>query len=138
MNLRLDRTAYEVDGIFGHLMTEDGKFLAMTLEHSYLQPDGSYTPKLSAGVYACVRGSHQLHSMQHPFVTFEITKVPGHSNILFHAGNFNDDSEGCVLLGELVAKSATGVQMITNSRKTFEKFMELQKDVNEFTLTAKG
>ena len=136
MNLILTRVAKEEDGIFSHLESDQG-LVAITLEHAYEQPDETYDAKIQPGTYTCIRGQHQLHSMQHPFTTFEITGVTGHSNILFHAGNFNDDSDGCVLLGELVAKSATGAQMITNSRVTFEKFMRLQEGVDSFTLVVK-
>ncbi len=91
-------------------------------------------PKLRTGIYQCVRGEHCLHNGL-PFTTFEITGVTGHTNILFHAGNFNTDSEGCVLLGQSVVVGPDKKEMIANSKKTFAKFMELQKDVNTFQLT---
>ena len=31
--------------------------------------------------------------------TFEVTGVPGRANILFHHGNTEEDTEGCILLG---------------------------------------
>lgn len=56
------------------------------------------------------------------FTTFEITGVAGHSNLLFHWGNFNADSEGCVLLGEAEVQ-AGGREMITASRAAFARFL---------------
>jgi hypothetical protein len=138
MNLTLKRGDADIDGVFSQLTSDDsGKLIAMTLEHAYPQEDGSYAPKIQPGTYTCVRSLHQLHNMERPFITFEITGVTGHTNILFHVGNFNEDSEGCVLLGEYITRSATGVQMLTNSRVTFEKFMSFQENVTSFTLTVK-
>ncbi len=139
MDLTLIRTDKREDGVFGILATSLDT-VALTLEHSYDAQlgDGSYTAKLQPGTYRCVRGMHRLHNMTEDFETFEITGVTGHTNILFHWGNFNDDSEGCVLLGRNRIPSTKGDgDMITSSRNTFNKFMDLQKNVSEFTLTVK-
>jgi hypothetical protein len=75
--------------------------------------------------------------MAQPFTTFEITGVPGHSNILFHIGNYNKDSEGCVLLGRGITEAQSGDQMITMSNTTFKYFMDNQAGVDTFILTVK-
>ena len=103
------------DGVFSTL-SDDNVPLAVTLEHAYLQDDGSYAPKIPEGQYTCLFGQHELHSG--PIETFEITCVPGHSGLLFHPGNVNGDSEGCVLTGETATATS-----ITNSRATWEKLM---------------
>lgn len=51
---------------------------------------------IPAGTYRCTRTIFYRTGEQ----TFEITGVPGRSRILFHAGNTEEDVEGCVLLGE--------------------------------------
>jgi len=125
----LRRVSHLSSGIFGVLLKDDGTQIAYTLEHAY--PVGSlFDPKIPNGTFKCVRGPHRLHNMTADFTTFEITGVAGHSDLLFHWGNYNKDSEGCVLLGE--GKQA---DMITNSRECFAKFMELLDGVDEFTLT---
>lgn len=73
--------------------------------------------------------------MQQPFTTFEVMNVPGHTNILFHSGNFNSDSEGCILLGSGVKVLKNGEWMLVNSKSMFEDFMKTQDSVNEFQLT---
>lgn len=73
--------------------------------------------------------------MTKDFQTFEIMDVPGHDNILFHWGNYNKDSEGCVLLGKAEVSQANGQHMITSSKETFDIFMKYLAGVNEFTLT---
>ena len=139
MNLTLKRHSYTDDGIFGMLYDEKGDMIAVTLEHAYESGngDGSYAPKLTTGVHTCVRGQHRLHGMSNDFTTFEITGVPGHTNILFHWGNYNRDSEGCVLLGRRIVPNPDSPtdNMITSSRNTFNKFLDLQIGIDQFTLT---
>lgn len=127
MRFELLTTECKSTGIFGVLSTETSPVIQFsTLEHSYFD-HVSFSPKLQHGTYTCVRGHHQLHSG--PIETFEVTNVPGHTGILFHYGNYNADSDGCILLG----MTREG-DMITDSRKAFSEFMDLLKGVDEFTL----
>lgn len=143
MNLTLTRKQYRSDGIFSDLLTDEGPvLLAQTLEHSYSQGGSStdpspteYFPKILKGKYQCIRSLHRLHGMDHDFETFEVTGIEGHEGLLFHWGNFNKDSEGCILVGERIVRSEDQTQMITNSRQAFERFMRLQEKVEEFMLT---
>jgi len=136
MDVKLVRLDYFPDGIFGELQDTSGNKLAVTLEHAYDsgQGNGSYLPKIPKGTYKCVRGDHKLHSTPQPFKTFEITNVPGHTGVLFHWGNFNEDSDGCILLGTDETHQGK-IHMITHSKAAFQRFMDLQKNVDTFTLT---
>lgn len=125
MNLSLLRIECSKDGIFSALCNESGKALFSTLEHSY-----DCKPKISDGTYTCVRGKHRLHGMKEDFETFEITGVEGHSGLLFHWGNWNKDSDGCVLIG-----SDRVGDTIRDSRRSFASFMELLSGLNEFRIT---
>jgi hypothetical protein len=134
MDLILNRNDKGANGVFGTLSyLQDGNEveIAATLEHAYDSGlgNGSFISKIPDGEFSCVRGQHRLATMTHDFTTFEITGVTGHSNILFHPGNTEKDSEGCVLLG-----SARVGDAVINSRVTFEKFMTLQNNINEFKL----
>lgn len=129
MDLILTRKHYLPEGIFSELTDESGKLVAQALEHSY-----SCIPKLPPGEFVCRRGMHQLAHMSKPFQTFEITEVPGHSDILFHTGNFNSDSEGCVLLGKRIYADS-GPPMLVDSVLAFVAFMEMQRAVDTFKLT---
>ncbi len=130
MDLFLTRIQLGQDGIFSELTDNVGLHVAFCLEHAYPTADGGWFAKIPAGVYKCLRGQHRLAGMTAPFETFEISNIPGHSNILFHAGNFNRDSEGCILLGESISGS-----MILNSKKVFGSFMNMQAGVDSFLLT---
>lgn len=137
MDLKLVRKEFIKDGIFSQLLDHNGALIAHTLEHAYEVENipNMFQPKLQPGVYTCVRGMHKIHSTPNPFETFEITNVPEHKGILFHWGNYNHDSDGCVLLGENVSSLYGHAQMVVNSKFSFHQLMELQKGVDKFTLT---
>lgn len=128
MDLKLITTLHTAKGIFGFLTDTNDNELSVTLQHAYQLVTGDYEPKLMPGIYICVRGNHNLNSG--PISTFEVMAVPGHTGILFHYGNYNDDSEGCILLG-----TYADANQIYNSRVAFDKFMKLQTGVDSFTLT---
>ena len=130
MDLKLNRIDYKADGILSELIAGSVRIVAHTLEHSY---DGK--PKLQPGVYKCVRGTHKLHDGI-AFETFEVTGVEGHSGILFHVGNWNKDSDGCILVGDAISASKQGT-LVTNSRVIFHEFMALQAGVDSFMLTVR-
>jgi hypothetical protein len=99
-----------------------------------------FPAKIPNGVFDCVRGIHALEDGV-PFETFEITGVEGHSGLLFHWGNYNKNSKGCVCTGEDFVdapKSSVHEDMVTNSRATFAKLMTLQTGVDRFQLTVTG
>ncbi len=143
LNLILERKKSGETGIYGELCSEDGKFVAKTLEHAYInssevQSDTSEKPilwegKVPIGTYRCVRGQHRLHSSAIAFETFMVTKVPDHEGILFHIGNYNKDSEGCILLGLTYIPDGIG-----RSADAFRNFMELQRGCGEFFLEVKN
>lgn len=135
MDLTLTRTRFSVDGIYGELTGGDDEINLVTLEHGYARPMGypRFLPKLPEGIYTCKRGMHQLEGMKAPFETFEIENVPGHTDILFHVGNFNKDSAGCVLVG-LVAGDAK----IVCSREAFQRLLKAQVGLDTFQLTVQN
>lgn len=137
MDMVLRRKDGADDGIFGELASIDGFFLCATLEHAYEGPPGGpeFVAKLPAGVYTCVRGIHRLAHMANTFETFEITGVLGHTNILFHVGNYNGDSAGCVLLGDKSVNLPNGMRAITCSREAFADFLDFQEGFDAFQLT---
>lgn len=118
------RTRFAPEGVFGTLYGESANRITDTLEHSY----EDLKPKLPAGAYLCKRGFHQL-SKGPKFETFEITGVEGHTGILFHAGNTENNSSGCILLGSAANAG------VWRSREAFAYLMTLQHGIETFTLT---
>lgn len=133
MTLLLSRYLYCDAGIFGTL--GEGMIPSFqTLEHSYSTPVG-YQPKIPRGSYECVRGPHRLNGMVDLFETFEVMGVKGHSGLLFHWGNTNADSSGCILLGSIIDPPET--KSIRLSRNSFSEFMKLMSGINKFELDIK-
>lgn len=128
MTLKLIRHEYREDGIFSELRTEKNKVLAQTCEHSY-----NKLPKIPFGTYTCRRGLHKLHVDSKAFETFEVCGVKGHTGILFHIGNWQSESNGCILVGGGIAASIKG-QMVTGSKQAFKDLMEYLKAVDQFEL----
>lgn len=125
MTFTLKRTEFLETGIFGILEDKDEKPVAVTLEHSF-----GCMPKLATGTYNCVR----YNSPKHDYQVFVIEDTPDFKGkpvtyLEIHIGNFNSDSDGCILLG-----SHRNGDMIMDSQKTFYSFMDLTKDVDSFTL----
>ncbi len=129
MDLTIKRIKFQESGIFGEMVDILGNHVCYTLEHAYVQYNGQFAPKIPAGTYICKRGMHQLHSMKTPFETFQVMDVPNHANILIHMGNYNKDSDGCILVGK-----TTSDTMIGSSVETFKKFLQLQSDLDCFQL----
>jgi Family of unknown function (DUF5675) len=134
MNLKLTRFLVNEYGAFGKLYDENDQEICVTLEHAYLGIMKGFSPKLPAGTYTCRLGPHKLEKMTTYFNTYEITNVPGHTNILFHVGNYNSDSEGCVLVGTVLFPDETSPTMIKQSSIAFTKLIALQDGADTFTL----
>lgn len=126
MDITLKRIAMADCGTFGVLIT-DGIPFALTLEREWKnnQQNVSCIP---SGTYVCKRiWSPKFGG------TFEVMTVPERSHILFHKGNLEDDSHGCILIGEQY-ESLNGVPGILASRKGYSEFIGKLKDKNNFQL----
>lgn len=92
MKLLLERIIRTEHGVIGLLHLPDG-FVPFTLE-----PED----RGNARNISCIpAGRYQIRRTASPRFgeTFEVVGVPGRSAILFHAGNTEEDTEGCILLG---------------------------------------
>lgn len=113
-------------GTFGVLLDGDIPF-CVTLERQWLnnQKNVSCFPD---GDYICKRGNFHKHGN-----TFEVTNIPNRTACLFHKGNIDDHSEGCVILGEQY-EPVLGSYGVISSGKAFDEFMERTKGIDEFML----
>lgn len=125
MNILLTRNKSLLYGIFGELKDEQNNILAVTLEHAFAQPDGSFAPAVPVGTYTCER----RRSPKFGYDLFILLDVPGHTYIEMHIGNVNSDSDGCILLGTYL-----GTNCILDSRIAFNKFMSLQTGIDQFQM----
>lgn len=122
--LTLKRIAVLSDGAFGVLLYQGVPF-AVTLERTY-DPDNSI--KIKDGPHNCHRSRYNKGG----YDTFEI-EVPGHSRILFHKGNIELHSEGCVLVAESFAVLG-GKPGVALSSEGFTEFMKKMSDYDDFVM----
>ena len=121
MDLSLRRVSLSADGIFSNFFDEDENIIAVSVERSY-----NGKPKLPDGHYMCERRM----SPHFGYEVFQIMDVPGCDSIEIHRGNTQWDSIGCVCVGTEIL----GIT-VTESKKSFLKFMDLQKGNDSFALT---
>ena len=113
-------------GTFGVLRVGQVPF-ALTLEKPWSDNQQNISC-IPMGVYRCVRVQSPRFGK-----TFEVTQVPGRTHILFHRGNYLEDTEGCIL----VAEEFSGTYekpMIVSSHRGFMEMMKLLQDDSEFEL----
>ena len=125
--LEIKTVAIRDDGCFSTLLW-NGRPFAVSVERTF----DNGRPILYNGLFTAKRGMHQL-SHGAPFETFEILGVTGHTGILFHKGNWETDSEGCVLVGESYAV-LSGRTAVADSKGGFSELMELTQGLDEFTV----
>jgi len=118
----LVRVAKHEDGAFGVLL-QHGLPFAVTLEHTF--DDEVIIPP---GEYPCCRTVFRKKG----YATFEIF-VPGHSRVLFHIGNLEEDSRGCILIGQEYG-TLQGKPAVLLSRLGFNEFMGRAVGLSEFQL----
>lgn len=125
------------EGTFGMLMHPNagGIFVpvAVTLEPVYGHTVLGREPKMKDGVHYCDRTVFHKHGYE----TYEV-HIVGHTRILFHIGNYQHDTEGCILVAETFTdfNPAPGIQeaVVGDSAKGFNEFMKLAGDVPSFFL----
>ena len=122
MNTRIVRLEKSLDGALGVLLL-DSKIFCNTLQPD--PEDSKY--HIPAGEYLCKR----FHGIKWTN-TFEII-VPEHTAVLFHAGNTEADTKGCIILGSSVGK-LKGQRAVQNSGATFEAFMNRCFNLMQFKL----
>ena len=126
MTLTLKRVARDKFGTFGVLIQNDTPF-AVTCEDLWRE-NASNVSCIPVGMYRCVRVDSPKFGD-----TFEVTGVPSRAHILFHKGNTEDDTHGCILVGEQF-ESLNGKTAILASGKGYGEFMERTKGLDSFPL----
>ena len=124
--IELIRLAFTDKATYGVLLYKGMPF-CVTLERPW-KGNKPFESCIPMGKYICRRYTSTKFGK-----TFQIMDVPGRTYILFHKGNFADDTEGCVLLGE--GYEGDG---ISQSGKAFDEFTSKLVDVDEFQLNIRG
>lgn len=133
MKLALRRVASRPDGVAGVLLLRAplGDLpLCVTLEDPW-RNNVVGESCIPVGVYTCRKRLSPRFG-----ATFEVGDVPGRSAILFHAGNTQADTRGCILLGNYFDGNPDNTLAIRESRIAFAAFLETLNvvGVEEFEL----
>lgn len=124
MRFQLKRVAVHKFGAFGVIM-KSGIPFAVTLERTF-EPDNRIV--VPYGIVLCERSRYYKGG----YPTYEL-QVAGHSRVLFHKGNKEDHSRGCILVAE--SYHVFGNQPgIANSAGGFREFMRLTGGVEAFNI----
>jgi len=85
--------------------------------------------RIPAGIYNLKLRTHGNHHERYSqkFPEFhqgmiEILDVPGFTDILIHIGNDDDDTAGCLLVGNCQRENLTGNGALIDSTKAYERF----------------
>lgn len=128
VNLRLTRIASNPrEGTFGAI-TLDGRPICLTLE-PYHRDNERNISSIPSGQYLIKRVDSPTYGN-----TFEITNIQGRSSVLFHWGNRDDNTQGCILLGEEFGE-LNGDWAVLSSKKGFNEFIKLMAYQDEAILT---
>ena len=129
--LRLVRRLYDA-GAFGMLSWMEAPPFSVTVEHTYNNgPRGTLTTKVEPGEYQCRRsryfkGNYDCWIIAGGSITPE-------RRILIHKGNLEEDSDGCILIGESFG-NLRGKPGILQSGAGFAELRALTAGVDEFPL----
>lgn len=136
MVLTLQRVVSNEFGTFGKLFYYDSFMgdipLCVTLEDPWNENQENISC-IPVGEYTCKR-----HNSPRFGETFEVANVVNRSAILFHKGNTEADTKGCILVGSGVAYEKGLAVGIEGSTLAFNYFKEVTKDQSEFTLIIKS
>lgn len=125
----IDRLYEYEDQTFG-VMVMDGRPSFVTLEDKWRGNERNVSC-IPVGSYACRRWKSPRFG-----VTYIVGDVPDRSAILFHPGNTQRDTEGCILVGSnFLVGDVSG---IGNSSGAFRSFMKNLHGEREFNLIVRG
>lgn len=134
MRIVVDRFYDNGQSTIGMMLIE-GKFEAFTLEDEARTKKVAGETRIPAGLYfvefqKIVTPKTISYRNRYDWFTFhiQIKNVPGFTNVYIHVGNYDTDTDGCVLLGS-TADSDNG--SIGRSTPTFKRFYEKVSKVLE-------
>lgn len=127
MHLHVKRYADNGESTLGLLYIDDS-FVCYTLEDEYRTakvrgetriPNGTYQVKLRTEGGFHQRYKQKFRAMHRGML--HITDVPGFEYVLIHIGNDDDDTAGCLLLGDAVNNNRTADGFISKSTDAYRR-----------------
>lgn len=115
MRIRIIRMIKEEKRTIGALFIND-KFICYTLEDAVRKEKINGKTAIPEGVYEV----RFIYSNRFKKIMPYILGIENYSGVLFHAGNTEEDTEGCILLGTNYNENG-----LLFSRVAFSKFLQL-------------
>lgn len=133
MRISVDRFRSDADATLSKVSV-DGAFVCFGLEDEYRADKVAGETCIPAGEYRiAVRtegGFHQRYARKFPAMhrgMLHVAGVPGFTFVLIHIGNTDDDTAGCLLVGQ-GASADDGDLRVTSSRLAYEKLYPMVID----------
>lgn len=127
MNLKLQRFSDNGNSTLG-LLFIDNKFFCYTLEDEYRQEKVKGETRIPAGKYQLIINNElsplteKYRSKFHWFENhIQLKDVPGFNNVYIHIGNYDTNTDGCILVGNSANNNQLEKGMIGYSQPAFEK-----------------
>lgn len=127
MELKLIRYSCEKEDTLG-LLFINGKFVAYTLEDEFRTQKVYGETRVPAGKYKITLreggGFHQRYLKKFPGMhkgMLWIREVPNFEYILIHIGNKDDDTAGCILVGDTAQQNITEEGFIGSSTSAYKR-----------------
>lgn len=126
MKLTLQRKQYTPLSTCGELHVDD-KFFCFTLERPHPDIKGAVAPMcIPSGTFQVRLGLSPSRQIMVPW----LLAVPGRTDIQIHIGNFPKDTEGCILVGNIL-----GMDYVGDSRTAFEKLIRMLQGETDVYIT---
>ena len=149
MELEVLRYSSQEDSTIGALFdrTNGTKFLCYTLEDEYRENKVMHETRIPAGTYEITLrtwgGFHERYSKRFPNFhkgMLWIREVPNFEYILIHCGNDDDDTSGCLLVGDTQTSNANGSDGYVGSsilayKKIYPYILEAIENGDKVTIT---
>jgi len=113
-------------GVVGALLI-DGQFVCLTLERPWRENQKNVSC-IPTGQYNVVKYASSKFKD-----SYLVEDVKDRSGILFHKGNTITDTEGCILLGQIVTRNSHAITL-ERSTQAFEQFKKLLQKSTEIKL----
>lgn len=104
--------------VIGELITEEGKFLCVTLELPDRQNKEGESC-IPCGTYEMFKRISSRNNTRIGGVVYELKDVPERENIQIHIGNFLNNTSGCILVGK-----STNNHILIESTKAMKELLE--------------
>tara|TARA_R100000951_G_scaffold100884_1_gene91837 strand:- start:1699 stop:2169 length:471 start_codon:yes stop_codon:yes gene_type:complete len=115
-------------GLFFNVTDEKREFLCYTLEDEYREEKVMHETRIPSGTYEITLrttgGFHAKYNERFPAIhkgMLWVRDVPGFEWILIHCGNDDDDTSGCLLLGNTQTENIKSDGFVGSSTNAYKR-----------------